>query len=71
MVDSSYGGGPPNSNISQYQVSGQYISGIFNSIFSSGQAQASGASGPLTSGGQYLSGIYTCNTPRSESSWNV
>lgn len=71
MVDATFGGGPPNSNICQAQISGIFLSGVFTSQFPSGGGQISGASGPMTSYGQYLSGTYTCNTPRSESSWNV
>lgn len=65
MVDSSYGGGASNSNISKYQNSGmtatESLSGIAFSTFYSTTAAS----------GQVLSGIYVANVPISESSWNV
>lgn len=71
MVDATFGGGPPNSNISIFQCSGQYLSGVFVAQYPSGGGLISGVSGTMTLYGQYTSGTYTANTPRSESSWNV
>lgn len=81
MVDSTYGGGPSNSNISKYQVSGltQYAP--------TGNTQSGGGqsglyvsqpclyntiiSGTGSNPQQFLSGTYVANIPTSESSWNV